>query len=70
MSNKLDELILTKSSEMAKLIFVPSYIIPSLVDNMPNVVIIQVGTINILYNASYEDIAQNIIKLGSNCIFV
>ena len=41
------------------------YIIPSLVNDKP--VIIHFGTSNILYNASYEDIAQNIIKIGLNC---
>ena len=43
------------------------YIIPSLVDDKPDAVIIHVGTNNILYNADYEDIAWNIIKIGSNC---
>ena len=43
------------------------YIIPLLVDNKPDAVIIHVGTNDILYNASYEDIARNIIKIGSNC---
>ena len=40
---------------------------PSLVDDKPDVVIIHVGTNGILCNASYEDIALNIIKIGSNC---
>ena len=30
-------------------------------------VIIHVGANDILYNASYEDIARNIIRIGSNC---
>ena len=42
------------------------YTILSLVDNEPGVVIIVVGTNDILYNASYEDIIGNIIN-GSNC---
>ena len=41
-------------------------IIPSLVDDKSDAVIIHVGTNDILYNASYEDIAGNIIKIGSN----
>ena len=43
------------------------YIIPSLVDDKPDAVIVQLGTSDILYNASYEDITRNIIKIGSNC---
>ena len=42
------------------------YIIPSLVDDKSDTVIIHVGTNDILYNASYEDIARNIIKIASN----
>ena len=38
------------------------YIIPSLVDDKPDAVIIHVGTSDILYNANYEDIAQ-IVKV-------
>ena len=41
--------------------------IPSLVDDMPNAVIIYLGTNDILYNARHEDIARNIIRIGSNC---
>ena len=43
------------------------YIIPSLVDNKAGTVIIHVGTNDILYSASYEDIARNFIKICSNC---
>ena len=43
------------------------YIIPSLVDDHPDAVIIHVGTNDISYNANYEDIARNIIKIGSSC---
>ena len=43
------------------------YIIPSLVDDKPDAVFIPVGTNYILCNASYEDIARSIIKIGSNC---
>ena len=43
------------------------YIIPSLVDDKSDAVIIHVGTNDILYNVSYEVIAANIIKIGSNC---
>ena len=43
------------------------YIIPSLVDDKPDAVIIHVGTNDFLCSASYEDIARNIIKIGSNC---
>ena len=38
------------------------YIMPSLVDDKPDAFIIHVGTNDILYNASYEDIARNIIS--------
>ena len=50
--------------EMAKLIFVTSAVqqVSSWI-----VVIIHVGANNILYNASYEDIARNIIKICWNC---
>ena len=43
------------------------YIIPSLVDDKPNAVIIYLGTNDILCNARHEDIARNIIRIGSNC---
>ena len=43
------------------------YIIPSLIDDHPDAVIIHVGTNDISYNANYEDIARNIIKIGSSC---
>ena len=43
------------------------YMINSLIDDKPDAVIIPVETNGILYNVSYEDIAQNIIKIGSNC---
>ena len=43
------------------------YIIPSLVDDKPDAAIIHVGTNDNLYNANYEDMARNIIKIGSNC---
>ena len=39
------------------------YIMSSLVDNKPDAVIIHVGTNDILYNASYEDIARNTIRI-------
>ena len=65
--------ILTTNLEMAKLYFrsfsgatskqLDHFIIPSLVDDKPDAVIIHVGTSDILYNASYEDIARNIIKM-------
>ena len=76
MSNELEKLILIKDLEIAMLIFVcsvvqqvSSWIItsPSLVDDKPNAVIIYLGTSDILCNARHEDIARNIIRIGSNC---
>ena len=76
MSNELEESILTKTWN-SKAYFrsfigatskqLDHCIIPLLVDDEPDAVIIHVGTNNILYNASYEDIARNTIKIGSNC---
>ena len=43
------------------------YIKSSLLDDKPDPVSIHVGTNNIIYNVSYEDITGNIIKIGSNC---
>ena len=43
------------------------YIIPSLVGDKPDAVIIHVGTNDILYNVSFEDITRNIMRIGSNC---
>ena len=43
------------------------YIIPSLVDDEPDAVIIHVRTNDISCNASFEYIDRNIIKIGSNC---
>ena len=43
------------------------YILPPLVDDKPDAVIIHVGTNDILTNANHEEIARNIIKTGLNC---
>ena len=43
------------------------YIIPPLVEDRPDAVIIHVGTNDILTNANHEEIARNIIKIGLNC---
>ena len=43
------------------------YILPLLVDDKPDAVIIHVGTNDILTNANHEEIARNIIKIGLNC---
>ena len=43
------------------------YILPPLVDDKPDAVIIHVGTNDILTNANHEEIAHNIIKIGLNC---
>ena len=43
------------------------YTIPSFVDDKSDAAIIHAETNNILYNASYKDIARNIIKNYSNC---
>ena len=72
MSKELEESILIKNLEMAYFRSfsgetskqLDHYIIPSLVDDKPDAVIIHVGTNDILYNESYEDIARNIIKIG------
>ena len=42
------------------------YILPPLVDDKPDAVIIHVGTNDILTNANHEEIARNIIKIGLN----
>ena len=55
---------------MAKLIIfykqLDHYIIPSLVYNKPDTVLIHVGTNNTLQYDRYEDIAWNITRIGSN----
>ena len=43
------------------------YIVPPLVDDKLDAVIIQVGTNDVLENANHEDIARNIIKIGLEC---
>ena len=43
------------------------YILPLLVDDKPDAVIIHVGNNDILTNANHEEIARNIIKIGLNC---
>ena len=43
------------------------YIVPLLVDDKPDFVIIHVGTNDVLENANHEDIARNIIKIGLEC---
>ena len=43
------------------------YILPLLVDDKADAVIIHVGTNDILTNANHEEIARNIIKIGLNC---
>ena len=42
------------------------YILPLLVDDKPDAVIIRVGNNDILTNANHEEIARNIIKIGLN----
>ena len=78
MSSKSEESILIKNLEMTKLVFLCSvvqqvarWIITSypysLIINQILAVIIHVGTINIIYNASYEDIAWNVVRTFSDC---
>ena len=43
------------------------YIIPSLVDDKPNAIIIHVGTNDILDKLNHKDIARNIISITINC---
>ena len=43
------------------------YIIPSLVDDKPDAVIIHVGTNDVLNKLNHEDIARNIIFIALNC---
>ena len=43
------------------------YILPPLVDDKPDAVIIHVSTNDVLTNANHEEIARNIIKIGLNC---
>ena len=43
------------------------YILPLLVDDKPDAVIIHVGTNDILTNANHKEIARTIIKIGLNC---
>ena len=43
------------------------YIIPSLVDDKPDAVIIYVGTNDVLNKLNHEDIARNIISIALNC---
>ena len=43
------------------------YILPPLVNDKPDAVIIHVGINNILTNANREEIAFNIIKIDLNC---
>ena len=78
MSSKSEESILIKNLEMTKLVFLCSvvqqvtrWIITSypysLIISQILAVIIHVGTIDIIYNASYEDIAWNVIRTFSDC---
>ena len=43
------------------------YILPPLVDDKPDAVIIHVGTNDTLTNANHEEIARIVIKIGFNC---
>ena len=43
------------------------YILPPLVDDKPDAVIIHVGTNDTLTNANHEEIARIVIKIGLNC---
>ena len=43
------------------------YIIPTLVDDKPDVILLHVGTNDILSNASDTELANNIINIGLNC---
>ena len=43
------------------------YILPPLVDDKPDAVIIHAGTNDILTNTNHEEIPRNIIKIGLNC---
>ena len=46
---------------------VDHYIIPTLVDDKPDVVLLHVGTNDILSNANDAELANNIIIIGLNC---
>ena len=43
------------------------YIIPTLIDDKPDVTVIHVGTNDILNHANHEDIARSIINIGLDC---
>ena len=43
------------------------YILPPLVDDKPDALIIHVGTNDILTSANHEEIARNVIKIGLYC---
>ena len=43
------------------------YMLPPLVDDKPDAIIIHVGKNNTLTNTNHEEIACNIIKIGLNC---
>ena len=43
------------------------YIIPTLIDDKPDTIVIHVGTNDILNHANHEDIARSIISTGLDC---
>ena len=43
------------------------YIIPTLIDDKPDAIVIHVGTNDILNHAKHEDIARSIINIGLDC---
>ena len=43
------------------------YIIPILIDDKPDAIVIHVGTNDILNHANHEDIARSIINIGLDC---
>ena len=43
------------------------YIIPALIDDKPDAIVIHVGTNDILNHANHEDIARSIINIGLDC---
>ena len=43
------------------------YIIPILIDDKPDPIVIQVGTNDILNHANHEDVARSIINIGLDC---
>ena len=43
------------------------YIIPTLIDNKPDAIVIHVGTNDILNHANHEDMACSIINIGLDC---